>query len=213
MSAMWLFSYSALFIPSFCIWNRYIGISIYTFMRYCLYLSTFSFLMRHIDGGTLMQNLDMKEERDKLRDIVTYMASNITLLIYEPKLYFSRLIIGQPKNLRPRQQNQRQSRHYILQKTTMMLSKVVCLPYPLGDWRRIRILTIPWATNFSISEAREVLAFARTRSGWVSGRWKLINSVLMWLLRYLFNDFRMVGWNIHIYLHRLCSRQGWHYIF
>ena len=38
--------------------------------------------MRHIDGGTLMQNLDMKEERDKLRDIVTYMASNNTLLIY-----------------------------------------------------------------------------------------------------------------------------------
>ena len=36
--------------------------------------------MRHIDGGTLMQNLDMKEERDKLRDIVTYMASNITYL-------------------------------------------------------------------------------------------------------------------------------------
>ena len=38
--------------------------------------------MRHIDGGTLMQNLDMKEERDKLRDIVTYMASNITYLLH-----------------------------------------------------------------------------------------------------------------------------------
>ena len=36
--------------------------------------------MRHIEGGTLMQNLDMKEERDKLRDIVTYLASNITYL-------------------------------------------------------------------------------------------------------------------------------------
>ena len=24
MTAMWLFSYLALFIPSFCVWNRYI---------------------------------------------------------------------------------------------------------------------------------------------------------------------------------------------
>ena len=75
MTAMWLFSYLALFIPSFCVWNRY------TFMRdLCLkkrqfMFSSLSFLMRRIDGGTLMQNLDMKEEHDKLRDIVTYMAS------------------------------------------------------------------------------------------------------------------------------------------
>ena len=36
--------------------------------------SSLSFLMRNIDGGTLMQNPDVKDE-DKLRNIVTYRAS------------------------------------------------------------------------------------------------------------------------------------------
>merc|ERR1712110_1114986 len=55
MTAMRLFSYSTLFIPSLCVWN--------------------SFLMRNIDGGTLMQNPDVKAE-DKLRNIVTFMMDH-----------------------------------------------------------------------------------------------------------------------------------------